>query len=142
MIIQLDQTGHVLGYADTLAEGVTLPGGLEIDFEPDGDFYKNYFQYLYQDGKLAKDCQTVSEGQKEQIRARAASRMLSCYQSRRAVVQDPQPGTDRLAGEMVPPVAGRSRNRSDPRPSRGPGSAITQPRKKELNSDDYPRFYP
>ena len=70
MIIQLDQTGHVLGYADTLAEGVTLPGGLEIDFEPDGDFYKNYFQYLYQDGKLVKDCQTISEGQKEQIRAR------------------------------------------------------------------------
>lgn len=76
MIIQLDQTGHVLGYADTLAEGVTLPGGLEIDFEPDGDFYKNYFQYLYQDGKLAKDCQTVSEGQKEQIRAR---RQAECF---------------------------------------------------------------
>ena len=76
MIIQLDQTGHVLGYADTLAEGVTLPGGLEIDFEPDGDFYKNYFQYLYQDGKLVKDCQTISEGQKEQIRAR---RQAECF---------------------------------------------------------------
>lgn len=73
MIIQLDQTGHVQGYADRLAEGVTLSGGLEIDFEPDGDFYENYFQYLYQDGKLVKDGQTISEGQKERIRARRQS---------------------------------------------------------------------
>ena len=40
MIIQLDDDGYVIGYADHLDDGVTLPGSVEVEELPDD--YTNY----------------------------------------------------------------------------------------------------
>ncbi len=56
MIIQLDDDGYVIGYADHLDAGVTLPGSVEVEELPD-----DYTNYRYIDGQLQRDTGRVDK---------------------------------------------------------------------------------
>ena len=56
MIIQLDDDGYVIGYADHLDDGVTLPGSVEVEELPD-----DYTNYRYIDGQLQRDTGRVDK---------------------------------------------------------------------------------
>ena len=66
-VVTLDENGYVVGYADFLAEGVTIPGSIEIDELPE-NFDRDYSHYRLKDGKLVKDETFVSEADRDRVR--------------------------------------------------------------------------
>lgn len=56
MIIQLDDDGYVIGYADHLDDGATLAGAVEVEELPD-----DYAHYRYIDGQLQRDTARIDK---------------------------------------------------------------------------------